>query len=44
MPSSRIVFDEIQAIMAFSVAVWQKKNLLDIPLDGISLACILIAS
>nr|CAB3494534.1 unnamed protein product [Digitaria exilis] len=33
VPSSRIVFDEIQAIMAFSVAVWQKKNLLDIPLD-----------
>ncbi|KAF8672677.1 hypothetical protein HU200_049372 [Digitaria exilis] len=33
VPSSRIVFDEIQAIMAFSVAVWQKKNLLNIPLD-----------
>lgn len=44
MPSSRMVFDEIQAIVAFSAAVWPKKNLFNIPLDGIPLACILFAS
>lgn len=44
VPSSRMVFDEIQAIVAFSAAVWPKKNLFNIPLDGIPLACILFAS
>jgi len=43
VPSSSMVFDKIQSIVAFSAAVWPKKNLLNIHLDGIFLACTLIA-
>lgn len=40
MPSSSMVFDGIQAIVAFSADVWPKKNLLNIHLEGILLTCI----
>jgi len=43
VPSSSMVFDKIQSIVAFSAAVWPKKNILNIHLDGIFLACTLIA-
>ncbi|KAG2548684.1 hypothetical protein PVAP13_9KG211085 [Panicum virgatum] len=33
VPSSSMVFDKIQSIVAFSAAVWPKKNILNIHLD-----------